>query len=189
MVIRENYLEKIRPFYHLDYIKILMGIRRCGKSTLIYQIIDELKRDGIDDEHIHVIDFDLYENNCFINTAKLTTYIESLIKDSEKYYLFFDEVQNVTDFYKVINSFNLSLNVSIFITGSNCDLTSSYDISLINKYISFTIYPLTFKEVCALKNISNLESQEKLLSDYLKWGGMYQILDITNDRFKKKLYD
>lgn len=185
MIIRDNYLEKIRPYYHQDYIKILMGIRRSGKSTLIRQIIEELKEDGINDNHIHVIDFDLYENNIFTNTAKLTTYIESLIKDNQKYYLFFDEIQNVMGFYKVINSFNSSFNVSLFITGSNCDLISNKDIEFINKYVNFNIYPLTFKEVCLLKNISTQDSQMNLLSDYLKWGGMYQILDISDESAKK----
>lgn len=185
MIIREHYLKKIRPYYHQDDIKILMGIRRSGKSTLIRQIIDELKEDGINDNHIHVIDFDLYENNIFTNTAKLTTYIESLIKDDQKYYLFFDEIQNVTGFYKVINSFNLSFNVSLFITGSNCDLISNKDIEHINKYVNFNIYPLTFKEVCLLKDISTPDSQMDLLSDYLKWGGMYQILDISDESAKK----
>ncbi len=185
MVIRENYLEKIRPFYHQDYIKIIMGIRRSGKTTLIYQIIDELKDDGIDDEHIHIIDFDLYENNVFTNTSKLTTYIESLIKDDKKYYLFFDEIQNVIDFYKVINFFNSTLNVSIFLTGSNCDLISSYDTSNITKYVSFNIYPLSFRGACAQKKITTLDEQSQFLSDYLKWGGMPQLLGITDEHTKK----
>ena len=185
MIIRENYLTKIREFYHQDVIKVLMGVRRAGKSTLIHQIIMELKESKIADDHIYVIDFDLYENHIYTNTAKLTTYIESLIRDDKKYYIFFDEIQNVIGWEKIINAFNLTQNVSIFVTGSNCDLVSSEYTSFINKYISFNIYPLSFKEICSLKNITDSEDYFKFISEYLKWGGMPQLLELTNEHAKQ----
>lgn len=185
MIIRENYLAQIREFYHENNIKVLMGVRRVGKSTLIHQIILELKESNIDDDHIYIIDFDLYENNIYTNTSKLTTYIESLIKDDKKYYIFFDEIQNVIGWEKVINSFNSTQNVSIFVTGSNCDLVSSEYTSFINKYISFNIYPLSFKEICSLKNITNPDDCFNFISEYLKWGGMPQLLEVSNEHAKQ----
>lgn len=179
MIIRERYLEKIRPFYGQDLIKVLTGIRRCGKSVLLNQIVDELKTSGVKEKHILFINFELKEFSFIKNDDDLYDYVKKYVKDDKKYYLFFDEIQKIEKWEVAINSFKAEWKdkVSIFITGSNSDLLSGELATHISgRYVSFKIYPFTFKEMCELKNISNKEKYElkEMFDDYLLWGGMPQ---------------
>ena len=105
MVIRERYLKLIRPFYDQELIKVLIGIRRSGKSVILKQIIDELKENNIDDNHIIYINFEDYDYDIYTDSHKFHDFVKAKIKDNKKYYLFFDEIQNVDKWEKVINSF------------------------------------------------------------------------------------
>ena len=188
MIIREIYLSKIRPFYDQDLIKVIMGIRRCGKSVLLLQIIDELKEKGIKEKQIIYINFENEDYSFIKNDIDLHNYIKEKITNKEKYYLFFDEIQNVKDWEKAINSFKASKNVSIFITGSNSDLLSGeLATHLAGRYVSFKIYPLTFSEVCELKNIKEKEDIKEAFDDYITWGGMPQRFMLT-DEMQTKTY-
>lgn len=186
MVIRERYLKQIRPFYDQDLIKVLIGIRRSGKSVILNQIIDELREKGIDDKHIIYINFEDFDYDEYTDPKKLNDYVKVKIIDSKKYYLFFDEIQNVDKWEKVINSFRATQNTSIFITGSNSDLLSS-DLAthIAGRYVSFRITPFTFKEACELLNISDRQGQENEFSDYIKWGGLPQRFMQTDDESRK----
>lgn len=196
MIIREDYLNKIRPFYDIDLIKVITGIRRCGKSVLLNQIVDEIKQSGIKQNHIIYINFELQDYDNIKNANALNEYIKQKIKDKEKYYLFFDEIQNVKEWEKVVNSFKASLNVSIFITGSNSNLLSGeLATHLAGRYIAFRIQPFSFKEVCKLKNI-DLNNQSKLdevFNDYLLWGGFPQRFVVENEEqiiaYLENIYD
>ena len=182
MIIREKYLSKIRPFYDQDLIKVIMGIRRCGKSVLLLQIINEIKEKGIEEKQIIYINFENEDYNFIKNDIDLHNYIKEKITNKEKYYLFFDEIQNVKDWEKAINSFKASKNVSIFITGSNSDLLSGeLATHLAGRYVSFKIYPLTFSEVCKLKNITEKNDIEEAFDDYITWGGMPQRFMLTDE--------
>ena len=97
MVIRERYLKLIRPFYNQELIKVLIGIRRSGKSVILKQIIDQLKQKNIDNNHIIYINFEDYDYEKYTNPKKLNEYIKEKIIDDKKYYLFFDEIQNVSE--------------------------------------------------------------------------------------------
>lgn len=182
MIIRERYLTKIRPFYDQDLIKVIMGIRRCGKSVLLLQIIDELKEKGIPESQIIYINFENEDYNFIKNDIDLHNYIKEKIINEEKYYLFFDEIQNIKDWEKAINSFKASKNVSIFITGSNSDLLSGeLATHLAGRYVSFKLYPLTFSEVCKLKNLNERNDIEDAFEDYITWGGMPQRFVLTDE--------
>jgi predicted AAA+ superfamily ATPase len=124
VIIRESYLNRIRPFYESDLIKILIGIRRCGKSVLLKQIKSELVGLGIEKSHIIYINFEDLKYSLIANELDLHKYIEDRIIDDEKYFLMFDEIQNVSNFEKAINSFRATLKCSIFLTGSNGKLLS-----------------------------------------------------------------
>ena len=188
MIIREIYLSRIRPFYNQDLIKVIMGIRRCGKSVLLLQIIDELKEKGIEENQIIYINFENEDYSFIKNDIDLHNYIKEKIINKEKYYLFFDEIQNVKDWEKAINSFKASKNVSIFITGSNSDLLSGeLATHLAGRYVSFKIYPLTFSEVCEFKNIKDKKDIEETFDDYITWGGMPQRFMLT-DEMQTKTY-
>ena len=171
MLKRELYLSRIRDFYDSDLIKILVGIRRCGKSVILQQIIEELRSRGIDEKHIIYINFEFIEYEELTDYRKLNEYIKDKIKDDLIYYLFFDEIQNVDNFEKVINSLRASQNVSIFITGSNSRLLSEeLSTVLSGRYVSFKINPLSYKEVLKLTGMKN--STNEIFEDYMKWGSL-----------------
>ena len=189
MLKRENYLSKIRDFYDSDLIKILVGIRRCGKSVILEQIIDELKERKIDDNHIIYVNFEFIEFDDLTDYRKLNSYVKNKIQDDKLYYLFFDEIQNVDNFEKVINSLRASQNVSIFITGSNSRLLSDELSSILSgRYVSFKINPLSYKEVLQLKNKE--KSDDDTFVDYMKWGSLPNRFQFTNENaIKNYLYD
>ena len=186
MLVREKYLSKIRPFYDVDLIKVIIGIRRCGKSVVLLQIMDELKNKGINPSQIIYINFEDEEYSFIKNDKNLHEFVKSKIINDEKYYLFFDEVQNVENWEKAINSFEATKNVSIFVTGSNSDLLSGeLATHIAGRYVSFKIYPFTFKEVCELKEIKSREETERAFEDYIKWGGMPQRFVLTDENQTK----
>lgn len=177
MIKRELYLSKIRPFYDSDLIKVIVGIRRAGKSTIMMQIIDELKDKNISEEQIIYINFEYKEFSFIRNDDDLYSYIKSFIKNDSKYYIFLDEIQNVDKWEKTVNSFKAKEKYSIFITGSNSDLLSGeLATHIAGRYVSFKIYPFNFFEVCKLKNIDNNNKYElkEYFDDYIKWGGLPQ---------------
>ena len=171
MLKREIYLEKIRDFYDSNLIKILVGIRRCGKSVILEQIIQELKERNIDENHIIYVNFEFIEFEQLSDYKKLNQYVKDKIHDDKLYYLFFDEIQNVENFEKVINSLRASKKVSIFITGSNSRLLSEeLSTVLSGRYVSFKINPLSYKEVLQL--LGKKESTKEIFENYMKWGSL-----------------
>ncbi len=171
MLKREKYLERIRDFYDSDLIKILVGIRRCGKSVILEQIIKELKERNVDESHIIYVNFEFIEFEQLTDYKELNKYVKEKIKDDKLYYLFFDEIQNVEQFEKVINSLRASKKVSIFITGSNSRLLSEeLSTVLSGRYVSFKINPLSYKEVLEL--LGAKKSNDEIFENYMKWGSL-----------------
>ncbi len=173
MIIREKYLEEVRPFYDEDLIKVITGIRRCGKSVFLEQIVNDIEN-YTDQGHIIYINFEDVEYSFIENYKDLNKYIKNKIIDDKKYYLFFDEIQYIDSWEKAINSFKATLNTSIFISGSNSDLLSGELSSLLSgRYVSFKMLPLTFKEVIKIKNAKK-DDYEDLFNEYIIWGGLPQ---------------
>lgn len=181
MLKREIYLSRIRGFYDSDLVKILVGIRRCGKSVILKQIIEELKEKGIDDKHIIYVNFEFIEYEELQDYKKLNKYIKEQIKDNNKYYVFLDEIQKVDKFEDVVNSLRASIeNISIFITGSNSKLLSNeLSTVLSGRYVLFNIYPLSYKEFIELTN-KNAKSQESFW-DFVRWGGLPNRTQFTDE--------
>lgn len=181
MLNRELYLSKIRGFYDSDLIKILVGIRRCGKSVILNQIIEELQNKGIAEDHIIHINFEFIEYEELQDYKKLNAYIKEKIKDNKLYYIFLDEVQNVENFEKVINSLRASLNnISIFVTGSNSKLLSNELSTILSgRYVSFNINPLTYKEYIKLTKRNPYD--EDTFWDFVKWGGLPNRVQFSNE--------
>ena len=188
MLKRELYLKRIREFYDSDLIKILVGIRRCGKSVILEQIIEELKNKGIDENHIIYVNFEFIEFEELTDYKKLNAYVKERIQDDKMYYLFFDEIQNVDNFEKVVNSLRASQNVSIFITGSNSRLLSEeLSTVLSGRYVSFRINPLSYKEVLELRGIE--KSTDEVFEDYMKWGSLPNRFEFESEEaIKNYLY-
>lgn len=192
MVKRELWLKKIRPFYENELIKVLIGIRRSGKSIILKQIQDELLTNGVNSDHIIFINFEDLDFSFIKNETDLHSYIKPQIVDDKKYYLFFDEIQNVKNFEKVLNSLRATQNVSIFITGSNVNLLSGELATLLaGRYVTFKIMPFTFAECLQIQNITNPTDSD--LMNYLKFGGMPQRFYLSTESeikiFLSDLYD
>lgn len=192
MIKREKYLKRIRPFYEQDLIKVITGIRRCGKSVILNQIMDELRQSGVKDEQIIYINFEFTDYIDINDAKKFNDFIEKKLINKNKYYVFFDEIQNVDRWEKVVNSLKAKYNenISIFITGSNSDLLSGeLATHIAGRYVSFKIYPFTFDEVCELKDIKDKDKYEleRTFDDYIIWGGMPQRF-LMNDKLQIKTY-
>lgn len=192
MIKREKYLKRIRPFYEQDLIKVITGIRRCGKSVILNQIMDELRQSGVKDEQIIYINFEFADYIDINDAKKFNDFIEKKLINKNKYYVFFDEIQNVDRWEKVVNSLKAKYNenISIFITGSNSDLLSGeLATHIAGRYVSFKIYPFTFDEVCELKDIKDKDKYEleRTFDDYIIWGGMPQRF-LMNDELQIKTY-
>ena len=189
---REKYLEKIRPFYHADdIIKVITGVRRCGKSSLMEMIADEIRQNGADDNNIIYLDLDKRENRKVKTADQLEALIESKIKNSGLHYLFIDEVQNVADFEEVINGFRSDGGFSIFITGSNSYLLSGeLATKLTGRYLEFELFTLSFEEYEQIKKFygkpvdSNLSVE---LNRYILEGGFPRTVQI-DDMSAKRTY-
>lgn len=173
-ITRERYLAKIRPFYEVDLIKVLTGVRRCGKSVLLTQIRDELIDKGIDEAHIIEVNFEDIRFEKIRTVAKLDAFIRKRIQDNDKYYIFLDEVQHVRSFEKVLTSFRATLNCSLFVTGSNSKMLSGKMASLlVGRCIEFRVMPFSFKEAAEyLQLIGKQVNPDELIYDYISWGGL-----------------
>lgn len=181
MLKREAYLSRIRGFYDSDLVKILVGIRRCGKSVILNQIIEEIEEKAAQKDHIIYINFELIEYEELQDYKKLNNYIKENIKDNKIYYIFLDEIQRVDKFEIVVNSLRASLkNVSIFITGSNSKLLSNeLSTVLSGRYVLFNIYPLSYKEFTELTKKS--PKSEETFWDFVKWGGLPNRTQFTDE--------
>lgn len=171
MIIRPNYLEKIKPFIDVKLVKILAGIRRCGKSTILEMLKQELLSQGIDENHIIIRKYSNEDYDKSFTSKKMYEELKSLIIDNKKYYFLLDELQEITGWEKVINTLLENYNTDIYVTGSNSRFMSS-EIStyLTGRYITIPVFTLSFKEYLAFKNNTN-KSNKELLQDYIRYGG------------------
>ena len=179
---RENYLKKIRGFYHDDgMIKVITGVRRCGKSCLMQCIAEELRAEGVDDEHIVFFDLDRYGYRSIKAPEQLEALIEPLLDIQETKYLFIDEVQNVDGFEDVLNGFRTEGGFSIFITGLNSYLLSGeLATKLTGRYIEFEMQTLDFGEYCQMKRFLGLPVNPNSLAEfdtYILEGGFPKAMD------------
>ena len=156
---RDYYLDKLIRKRHNGLVKIVTGIRRCGKSTLLELFIEYLKEEKIDEEHIVSINLESLEYN-FSNYKDLYFYVVSKIKDDKKYHVFLDEIQNIEGFQKAVDSLYIKKNVDIYITGSNTFLLSGELATLLTgRYVEIKMLPLSFKEyVSAFSGNNNYQS-------------------------------
>ncbi len=177
MIQRTDYVNELKKWKDKNLIKVVTGIRRCGKSTLFDLYIDYLKEIGINDEqiiHINLEDAD-YD---FENYKELYDYVKNKINSKKQYYVFLDEVQNVPKFEKAVDSLYIKKNVDVYITGSNAYLLSGELATLLSgRYIEIKMLPLSFKEyVTAFSN----KDYQTLFLNYMKNGGMPGNINILN---------
>ena len=187
---REIYLEKIRGFYHeTDLIKVITGIRRCGKSCLMQTIAEELVTSGVNDENIIYINLDKRGYKSIKTPDMLEKVIEDLSRAKGVKYLFIDEIQNVEGFEEVINAYREEEEYSIFITGSNSYLLSGELITkLTGRYLEFEMYPLTFDEFIGMKRFLKQNVNENVSEEFEKYimeGGFPKSLSFQKTEDKR----
>lgn len=175
MINRPSYLAQITPFINAPLIKVITGIRRSGKSTVLKLLQSQLLTQGIDKEQIIYINFESFAFNEFKNSQKLYAFVLEKITSENKYYLLLDEIQEVQDWEKAVNAFMVDINVDIYITGSNSHLLSELATYLAGRYLEIPIYTLSFKEFLDFKHAYAKESHQQnpklLLGEYLQTGG------------------
>ena len=208
MIIRNEYLYKLKVLKDKDIIKVITGIRRCGKSTLLKQFRDELIKNGVDEKQTLYLNFEDYSLEELQDPKKLHEYILSNLDLSKKNYVFLDEIQMVEDFPKVVNSLFSRDNIDLYITGSNAYMLSSEIATYLSgRYIEIKMLPLSFKEFVSTKEdknnlenhyleyikttsfpyVLNMTDDLNLLNDYLE--GIYNTVIIKDIKTRKKISD
>ncbi len=186
---REQYLKKIRPFYDDDLIKVITGIRRCGKSCLMATTAEELRNRGVEDKDIIYLDLDKRGNRSIKTPEQLEKKIESLLADNDFKYLFIDEVQNVRDYEEVVNAYNSDGGFSIFITGSNSYLLSGELMTkLTGRYVEFEMFTLSFSEFLDMKRFMGKAVGDARIEfdEYLRYGGFPRSLEYEDPEAKAR---
>lgn len=191
MIKREMYMKRIRPFIGNDLIKVMTGIRRAGKSVMLELIQEELMDSGADTNNFISINF---EDLCNVHLLNAMALHQEILKRAEqmtgKVYLFFDEIQEVEDWEKCINSFRVSLDCDIYITGSNAKLLSGELATYLGgRYVEFVIYPFSFLEFLELYHtVDSAASVQQCFQKYLLVGGMPYLSNIRYEEEPSKQY-
>lgn len=191
---RETYLEQIRPYYESDIIKVITGVKRAGKSILLDTIKDELIENGVCENHIIYLNLEDLDYDYIIDASDLNSEIKSRIDNNGKYYIFLDEIQHVKNFEKALASFRATLDVSLFVTGSNSTLLSGELSTLLTgRTVEFEVLPFSFYEMKQYYEINKMDWSDDLFSNYLKWGGFPLRFDYRDDtsihRYLSNLYE
>lgn len=181
MVQRKEYLEKLIEWKDDDVIKVVTGIRRCGKSTLLMQYQDYLKSIGIEENQIIAVNFEELEYEELCDYKKLYAYIKDRLVADKITYIFLDEIQKVPNFEKVVDSLYVKPNIDIYITGSNAYMLSGDLATLLTgRYVEISMLPLSFSEYMQLSD----KDKESAFADYIKYGGLPFVatMDRTDDK-------
>lgn len=191
MIKRELYMSRIRPFIGTDLIKVMTGIRRCGKSVMLKLIQQELTESGVSSTQFISINF---EDMCYSHLLTVQALNDEIVKRAKeiggKVYLFFDEIQEVKDWEKCVNSLRVSLDCDIYITGSNAKLLSSELATYLGgRYVEFVIYPFSFGEFIELYHSVNPDvSNQQCFQEYLLAGGMPYLANLRYEDAPSKQY-
>lgn len=181
MINRENYMNKLLSYRDTEFIKVITGIRRCGKSSLLKLFMNKLKEEN---SRINVIymNFESFEFDNIIDYKDMYIEIKKQIKNKRKAYILLDEVQRVTNWEKCVNALTVDFNSDIYITGSNAYLLSSeLSTYLSGRYIEIKMLPLSFKEFLKFANFKSIVSIDEKFNQYMKYGGMPGIIKLSND--------
>jgi uncharacterized protein len=194
MIERRNYIEQLKPFIDKPLIKVITGIRRSGKSTVLKLLIEELVKNGINSEQIVYVNLESFMFSELREAKDLYLYIKEQIKGTGKHYLLLDEIQEVHEWEKAVNSFLVDFDVDIYITGSNSHLLSSELATYIaGRYVEIQIYTLSYREYLSFKNnypISKEKAQDSF-QNYLSLGGfpIVHVSDYQEESAYKIVYD
>lgn len=186
MVQRNEYLEQLKKWKDEQVIKVITGIRRCGKSTLLELYQDYLKSSGVTDDQIISINFEELEYEELLDYKALYNYVKERLHNSKTTYVFLDEIQQVENFQKAVDSLYVKKNVDVYITGSNAYLLSGELATLLSgRYVEINMLPLSFAEFCQMKTDGD---KDTLFAEYMKNGGLPYVTTLDNDSDKIDTY-
>ena len=186
MVQRKEYLDKLISWKDEQVIKVVTGIRRCGKSTLLELYREYLRRSGVSDKQIVTVNFEDLENEWLLDYKVLYDYLVKQLCSGEKTYIFLDEVQKVDGFEKVVDSIYIKKDVDVYITGSNSYLLSGELATMLSgRYVEIKMLPFSFKEYTEARAGSD---KEKLLAEYMKNGSFPYVAIMPNSATKVDMY-
>lgn len=186
MVQRDEYLNQLKKWKDEQVIKVITGIRRCGKSTLLEMYRDYLKSEGVSDDRIISINFEELEYEELLDYKALYNYIKERLHKTETTYIFLDEIQQVENFQKAVDSLYVKKNTDIYITGSNAYLLSGELATLLSgRYVEINMLPLSFAEFCQIKKSGD---KNELFAEYMKNGGLPYITNFGDDSEKIDTY-
>lgn len=191
MIKREIYMQRIRPFMNTELIKVFTGIRRSGKSVMLELVKEELKNSGISEKNFLCINFEQFSYSGLLDSNSLYERIIEFQKNTEgRIYLFFDEIQEVENWEKCINSCRVDFDCDIYITGSNAKLLSGELATyLAGRYVEFVIYPFSFAEFLEMNRLRNPEiDKTSCFMQFLKTGGMPFLSNFNGDDSAKNQY-
>ena len=182
MISRDNYLERLKAFKDNKLIKVITGIRRCGKSTLLELFKEYLISDGVNNQNIIHINLELMKYDDVRDYKTFYNLITEQMTNKDRYYLLLDEVQQVDKWEKAVNSINIEFNVDIYITGSNAHLLSSEISTLLSgRYVEIKMLPLSFKEYLNFDHLPREWSVEDKFNQYLKFGSLPAVATLPQD--------
>lgn len=185
MIQRKEYLDKLIMWKDEQVIKVITGIRRCGKSTLLTLYQDYLKSTGVTDDQIVTLNFEAPENDYLLEYKPLYEYIKARLCPDKKTYIFLDEVQNVADYQRAVDGLYIIANTDVYITGSNAYLLSGELATLLSgRYVEISMLPFSFKEFCELRRAAPTDG---LFSQYMADGGFPYVSVMS--RTADKVYD
>jgi predicted AAA+ superfamily ATPase len=189
-LVRERFLAQLRPFYDQNgLVKILTGIRRSGKSVILQEAASEL-RQRVGADRVIELNFELTELSQIATAQELDRYVSNLSTGDGTYYVFLDEVQEVADFEKAVNSLRARGNLSVFISGSNARLLSGELATYLSgRYVQIQVWPLSLVESLELRGIEPSSLTQELLTDFLRWGGMPQRFSLGANEQRAYLRD
>ena len=194
--VRRTYLSRIQPYIGKDLIKVITGMRRTGKSTIMAQTIEMLIKNGVAEEHVLTYDFESRKDSHFENSDELYDDIVAKIQDGHHAYIFLDEIQNIDDWHKCLRALLTDTDADIFVTGSSSKMLSGEMTSkLAGRYVELQILPFSFSEVADYYSVNNIIfDKTELFGQYVRYGGMPLIVtgeydSMTTDSILSAMYD
>jgi len=188
MIVRDLYLNKLRKFQNTEFVKVITGVRRSGKTFILRLFRDELRQQGIPDDQIIFINFESMKYQNLLSKNALYNYVMNSLIPDKKMYLFFDEIQRVTGWEDVINSFRVDFDADIYVSGSNASLLSGELATLLTgRMVEIPIYPLSFKEYLQFRDIT--DQPERYFNDYITEGGFPAVALVDDASVKQSILD
>lgn len=186
MVRRTEYLNELNKWKHEKVIKVVTGLRRCGKSTLLAMFQEDLLKSGVASEQITAINFEMLEYEELKDYKRLYQHLTERLQSDRMNYIFLDEIQMVPDYQKAVDSLYVKENVDLYITGSNAWLLSGELATLLSgRYVEINMLPLSFREYCEMKGGGN---RDALLASYLRYGGLPYVAGLEDAEEKIDTY-